>query len=172
MGYVFACPVHPLGRKSRTSSRHLSVALTGCPRCHSRRGTGHDIFTGQLSRHFVSHALNLRAQTLSCLHVSATLAFSQIIGSVCVMTARATAPNRLGPFTVFPDASNWDFSEGLSGCSSQTTNVLPNLHIRQSCGSAFILGCPNLSSYDRSWLSLVLSQGTAWYAMTFLYSNN
>ena len=31
------------------------------------------------------------------------------------MVARATAPNRLGPSTVFPDAAQWDFSEGLQG---------------------------------------------------------
>ncbi|KAF8654127.1 hypothetical protein AX16_003658 [Volvariella volvacea WC 439] len=54
-------------------------------------------------------------QTLSRLHVCATLAFSQILGSICVMVARATAPNRLGPGTVFPDASKWDFEEGISG---------------------------------------------------------
>ncbi|KAF8636652.1 hypothetical protein AX17_003459 [Amanita inopinata Kibby_2008] len=54
-------------------------------------------------------------QTLSRLHVCATLAFSQIIGSICVMVARATAPNRLGPGTVFPDAGKWDFSDGLKG---------------------------------------------------------
>ncbi|KAF7778692.1 CAZyme family GH13 [Agaricus bisporus var. burnettii] len=54
-------------------------------------------------------------QTLSRLHVCATLAFAQIIGSVCVMIARATAPNRLGPGSVFPDASKWDFSDGLEG---------------------------------------------------------
>jgi alpha-1,3-glucan synthase len=54
-------------------------------------------------------------QTLSRLHVCATLAFSQIIGSICVMVARATAPNRIGPESVFPDAAKWDFSEGLKG---------------------------------------------------------
>jgi alpha-1,3-glucan synthase len=55
-------------------------------------------------------------QTLSRLHVCATLAFSQIIGSVCVMIARATAPDRIGPSSVFPDASKWDFeTRGLKG---------------------------------------------------------
>ncbi|KAF9053716.1 modular protein with glycoside hydrolase family 13 and glycosyltransferase family 5 domains [Hymenopellis radicata] len=55
-------------------------------------------------------------QTLSRLHVCATLAFSQIIGSVCVMVARATAPNSVGPGSVFPDAAKWDFdADGLSG---------------------------------------------------------
>jgi len=44
------------------------------------------------------------------------LAFSQIIGAVCVMVARATAPNAIGPGTVFPDAAKWDFEDdGLSG---------------------------------------------------------
>ena len=55
-------------------------------------------------------------QTLSRLHVCATLAFAQIIGSICVMVARATAPNRIGPGTVFPDIATWDFeADGLSG---------------------------------------------------------
>lgn len=54
-------------------------------------------------------------QTLSRLHVCATLAFAQIIGSVCVMVARATAPNRIGPESVFPDAAKWDFHDGLKG---------------------------------------------------------
>lgn len=31
------------------------------------------------------------------------------------MIARATAPNAVGPGSVFPDAAKWDFSEGLSG---------------------------------------------------------
>ncbi|CUA76935.1 alpha-1,3-glucan synthase [Rhizoctonia solani] len=54
-------------------------------------------------------------QTLSRLHVCATLALAQVIGSVCVMVARATAPNRIGPGSVFPDAAKWDFSDGLKG---------------------------------------------------------
>jgi len=31
------------------------------------------------------------------------------------MAARATAPNRIGPGSVFPDVGTWDFSQGLSG---------------------------------------------------------
>ncbi|KAI0647127.1 glycoside hydrolase family 13 and glycosyltransferase family 5 protein [Trametes meyenii] len=54
-------------------------------------------------------------QTLSRLHVCATLALAQIIGSICVMVARATAPNRIGPTSVFPDAAQWDFEDGLRG---------------------------------------------------------
>lgn len=54
-------------------------------------------------------------QTLSRLHVCATLAFSQLIGAICVMVARATAPNAIGPGSVFPDVGSWDFEQGLSG---------------------------------------------------------
>ena len=38
-----------------------------------------------------------------------------MIGSVCVMVARATAPNAIGPGTVFPNVGTWDFSQGISG---------------------------------------------------------
>ncbi|KAJ3985674.1 modular protein with glycoside hydrolase family 13 and glycosyltransferase family 5 domains [Lentinula detonsa] len=54
-------------------------------------------------------------QTLSRLHVTVTLAFSQILGSAVVMVARATAPDALGPGTVFPDPGIWDPQNGLSG---------------------------------------------------------
>ncbi|KAH7927020.1 hypothetical protein BV22DRAFT_310109 [Leucogyrophana mollusca] len=54
-------------------------------------------------------------QTLSRPHVCATLALAQVIGSICVMVARATAPNRIGPTSVFPDVGMWDFSNGLKG---------------------------------------------------------
>ncbi|KAF8550287.1 glycoside hydrolase family 13/glycosyltransferase family 5 protein [Imleria badia] len=54
-------------------------------------------------------------QTLSRLHVCATLALAQMIGSVCVMVARATAPNAIGPGSVFPNIGTWDFSQGISG---------------------------------------------------------
>jgi len=40
------------------------------------------------------------------------------------MVAHATAPNRVGPNSVFPDAAKWEFEEGLKGkgesCSSLT----------------------------------------------------
>ncbi|CED84497.1 modular protein with glycoside hydrolase family 13 and glycosyltransferase family 5 domains [Phaffia rhodozyma] len=54
-------------------------------------------------------------QTLSRLHVCATLALAQIIGSIAVMVARATSPNRIGPGSVFPDASFWSFEDGIKG---------------------------------------------------------
>jgi hypothetical protein len=31
------------------------------------------------------------------------------------MVARATAPDRIGPGSAFPDASKWDFNQGLKG---------------------------------------------------------
>ncbi|KAG1894026.1 uncharacterized protein F5891DRAFT_1256601 [Suillus fuscotomentosus] len=54
-------------------------------------------------------------QTLSRLHVCSALALAQVIGSICVMAARATASNRIGPGSVFPDVGTWDFSHGLKG---------------------------------------------------------
>ncbi|KAG2151025.1 glycoside hydrolase family 13/glycosyltransferase family 5 protein [Suillus bovinus] len=54
-------------------------------------------------------------QTLSRLHVCSTLALAQVIGSICVMAARASAPNRIGPGSVFPNVGTWDFSHGLRG---------------------------------------------------------
>lgn len=47
-------------------------------------------------------------QTLSRVHVAATLCLAQIIGSTAVIAARATAPNRIGPGNVFPDLGLYD----------------------------------------------------------------
>lgn len=46
-------------------------------------------------------------QTLSRLHVCATLAMAQLLGSCIVMLARGTAPDKLGPGNVFPDPAIW-----------------------------------------------------------------
>ncbi|KAF8825486.1 hypothetical protein HHX47_DHR6000210 [Lentinula edodes] len=55
-------------------------------------------------------------QTLSRLHVTATLAFSQIIGSAVVMIARATSPDGVGPGPVFPNLGTWNpATDGLKG---------------------------------------------------------
>ncbi|KAI5452972.1 hypothetical protein NCC49_006506 [Naganishia albida] len=54
-------------------------------------------------------------QTLSRLHVCATLAIAQMLGSVVVIIARATAPNRNGPAGVFPDAALWNIGSGGDG---------------------------------------------------------
>jgi alpha-1,3-glucan synthase len=48
-------------------------------------------------------------QTLSRLHVCATLAFSQMLGAVVVIIARATVPRQL----VFPDFALWNVGDGL-----------------------------------------------------------
>lgn len=53
-------------------------------------------------------------QTLSRIHVSATLCIAQIIGSTSVLVARATAPNRIGPGNVFPDLGLWNPSQALA----------------------------------------------------------
>jgi alpha-1,3-glucan synthase len=75
-------------------------------------------------------------QTLSRLHVCATLAFAQVIGSICVMIARATAPNSVGPGSVFPDAAKWDFSDGLSG----SPMALPLFWIALICQLIIVFG--------------------------------
>ncbi len=53
-------------------------------------------------------------QTLSRLHVCATLAAAQFIGSIVVMIARATAPNKEGPGNVFPNAAFFDPATGAN----------------------------------------------------------
>ena len=64
-------------------------------------------------RHYLASVCDtIVSQTLSRLHVCATLALSQILGSICVMVARATAPDLE---SVFPDAGKWDFQDGVSG---------------------------------------------------------
>lgn len=100
-------------------------------------------------------------QTLSRLHVCATLAFSQIIGSVCVMIARATAPNAIGPGTVFPDAAKWDFSDGLKGWARflQIARLVLIGVRRESDGRTDVLDRTLLSNHSRGGILLVLSQG-------------
>ena len=48
-------------------------------------------------------------QTLSRLHVCATLAFSQMLGSIVVIVARATVPTK----QVFPDFGLWNVGDGI-----------------------------------------------------------
>ena len=48
-------------------------------------------------------------QTLSRLHVCATLAFSQMLGSVVVIVARPTVPRQ----QVFPDFALWNVGDGF-----------------------------------------------------------
>ena len=49
-------------------------------------------------------------QTLSRLHVCATLALAQMVGSIVAIVARATAPDKNGPGGVFPNPSLWDIN--------------------------------------------------------------
>ena len=51
-------------------------------------------------------------QTLSRLHVCATLAAAQLIGSIVVMVARASSPSKVGPGNVFPNPAIWNPSTG------------------------------------------------------------
>lgn len=44
-------------------------------------------------------------QTLTRLHVTFALAAAQIIGSLATIAARASAPDKIGPGTAFPDFS-------------------------------------------------------------------
>lgn len=110
------------------------------------------------------------SQTLSRLHVCATLAFAQVIGSICVMIARATAPNSVGPGSVFPDAAKWDFSDGLSGMLNLIRITESSLYIsrRESNGPPSILDCFDLPANHCHWLFLVLPQRTVGYVV-YLY---
>ena len=45
-------------------------------------------------------------QTLTRFHVFFTLIAAQVLGSIATILARATAPDKIGPGTVFPDFSS------------------------------------------------------------------
>ena len=66
------------------------------------------------------------------------------------MIARATAPNRIGPGSVFPDAAKWDFSQGLKGEFIPSLINLQHSHMR-------IQGVPWLSLSSGLRLSAKLS---------------
>lgn len=53
-------------------------------------------------------------QTLTRFHIAATLCASQVLGSIMVIAARASAPNRVGPGEVF---ANFGL-EGVDGLKS------------------------------------------------------
>lgn len=75
-------------------------------------------------------------QTLSRLHVMATLALSQIIGSVVVMLARATSPDGVGLGPVFPNFGTWNPADGLK----QSPIVEPMFWIALVCQLVIIAG--------------------------------
>jgi len=39
------------------------------------------------------------------------------------MIARATAPNRIGPESVFPNAAKWNFGQGLHGEKDYSNHI-------------------------------------------------
>ena len=53
-------------------------------------------------------------QTLTRVHIACTLVAAQVIGSVATIAARASAPNNVGPGTVFPNLG-LDWWAGLQG---------------------------------------------------------
>ncbi|EPY53741.1 alpha-1,3-glucan synthase Mok13 [Schizosaccharomyces cryophilus OY26] len=52
-------------------------------------------------------------QTLTRRHLATTLIAGQIVGTITSMIARATAPNRIGPSSVFLDFTSWQFEDGM-----------------------------------------------------------
>jgi hypothetical protein len=81
------------------------------------------------------------------------------------MVARATAPNSVGPGSVFPDAAKWDFQDGLSGkpVLLLTADSRPMHFSRESNGFASVLDSPCVPAYNRVGLFLVLPQRTIVY---------
>jgi hypothetical protein len=77
------------------------------------------------------------------------------------MVARATAPNSVGPGSVFPDAAKWDFEQGLKGffifLFLDYSDAFLTEHRREPDGSAIVLDCSHLSAYHCFGLLLVLS---------------
>lgn len=61
------------------------------------------------------------------------------------MIARATAPNAVGPGSVFPDAAKWDFADGLSGMS--------NLQLLLNSTDQFRAGSP--MALPLFWIALI-----------------
>jgi hypothetical protein len=117
LGHILFGVVHPMGREGWTVPWYLALALAWGFGCNPRRWFGNDLTAGESNIELLIRVVFTRFfQTLSRLHVCATLAFAQVIGSICVMVARATAPNRVGPGSVFPDAAKWDFEGDFSSC--------------------------------------------------------
>lgn len=55
------------------------------------------------------------------------------------MVARATAPNAVGPGSVFPDAAKWDFEQGLKGFFFFNSWIIPTHFSRNIVGSPMAL---------------------------------
>jgi alpha-1,3-glucan synthase len=68
------------------------------------------------------------------------------------MVARATAPNRIGPGSVFPDASKWDFNDGLKG--NVVVDFSSGLLTHNSLGSPM--------DYPAFWIALICQLIIVW----------
>lgn len=68
-------------------------------------------------------------QTLTRVHMASTLILAQVIGSVATIAARASAPDKIGPGSVFPD-----FTFNLDGLAS------PYFWVALACQGIICLG--------------------------------
>ncbi|KAI8589864.1 glycoside hydrolase family 13 and glycosyltransferase family 5 protein [Geranomyces variabilis] len=57
-------------------------------------------------------------QTLTRVHVLATLVIAQVLGAGVVMLSKGVAPNRVSPSPVFPDFATWDWKAGAGPLAS------------------------------------------------------
>ncbi|CED84111.1 alpha--glucan synthase [Phaffia rhodozyma] len=76
-------------------------------------------------------------QTLSRFHVNAALFFCQCLGALVVIVARIGSPDRLGPYTVFPNIGLWDKAiDGLTGLPV----IYPLFWICLACQIGIVVG--------------------------------
>ena len=110
VGYFWNGCLRPMGRCCRTlrvsnSNRMMWIVLTFLS------GVGLWLWLGVLDAIQGAGLGMILLQTLSRLHVCATLALAQFIGSVTVMVARATSPTKVGPGNAFPNPGIWDVGQ-------------------------------------------------------------
>jgi hypothetical protein len=109
-------------------------------------------------------------QTLSRLHVCATLALAQMVGSIVAIVARATAPDKNGPGGVFPNPSLWDVN-GTGSDNPLAVSLYGTSPVHLSGRSLIfivlvfivvgmgILGMFDLSDHHYHWLLRFLPKG-------------
>jgi hypothetical protein len=113
VGYLGYGSVHPLGW--RCGSLYVSDAYSGRSFdsvADRTSGTCLWLWLGVLDALQGVGLGMILLQTLSRLHVCATLAGAQLLGSCVVMLARGTAPDKVGPGNVFPNPAIWNPSTG------------------------------------------------------------
>jgi len=109
VGYIWNGCLRPLGRCCRTL--RVSVIPLYIDRSLINSGVGLWLWLGVLDAIQGAGLGMILLQTLSRLHVCATLALAQFIGSVTVMVARATSPTKVGPGNAFPNPGIWDIGQ-------------------------------------------------------------